>query len=227
MVGGDWLSAAPQVGGRVIGANDRVVLASIGIRGQGDALKRGFARLSNVEIKTLVDPDANLAPERINDERLKDVASFKPGFVQDLRRALDDKDIDAIVIAAPNHWHALATVWGLQAGKHVFVEKPASHTVLEGRWMIDAAARYRKLVQVGTMNRSRNAGREAIKFIPEGGLGKDYMPRGLSYRPRQPIAKSPDGPMAPDEKHALTGPSTDYEPTYDEQYLSKVDYDLW
>ena len=118
-------------------------------------LKRGFARLTNVEIKTLCDPDANLAPERINDERLKDVASFKPGFVQDLRRALDDKDIDAIVIAAPNHWHALATVWGLQAGKHVFVEKPASHTVMEGRWMIDAAARYKKLVQVGTMNRSR------------------------------------------------------------------------
>ena len=131
------------------------MLASIGIRGQGNALKRGFARLPNVEIKTLCDPDANLAPSRINDERLKDVASFKPGFVQDLRRALDDKDIDAIVIAAPNHWHALATVWGLQAGKHVFVEKPASHTVLEGRQMIDAAARYKKLVQVGTMNRSR------------------------------------------------------------------------
>ena len=155
IVVGSRLDAAPLVGTRVIGANDRVVLASVGIRGQGNALKRGFARLTNVEIKTLCDPDANLAPERINDERLKDVASFKPGFVQDLRRALDDKDIDAIVIAAPNHWHALATVWGLQAGKHVFVEKPASHTVMEGRWMIDAAARYKKLVQVGTMNRSR------------------------------------------------------------------------
>ena len=120
MVGSDWLgarlSAAPQAGSRVIGANDRVVLASIGIRGQGNALKRGFARLSNVEIKTLCDIDANLADERINDARLKDVATFKPGFVQDLRRVLDDKDIDAVVIATPNHWHALATIWSVQAG---------------------------------------------------------------------------------------------------------------
>ena len=155
------------------------------------------------------------------------MASFKPGFVQDLRRVLDDKDIDAIVIAAPNHWHALATIWGLQAGKHVFVEKPASHTVLEGRLMIEAAARYKKLVQVGTMNRSRPAVQAAIKFIHEGGLGKIYMARGLCFKPRPPIGKYPDGPMAPGEKYALTVGSTNYEPTYDEQYLSKVDYDLW
>src|SRR6185295_19447233 len=94
-------NAAPHVGGRIIGANDRVVTASIGIRGQGNSLKRGFAKLKNVEIKTLCDIDANLAPERINDAKLEDVATFKPGFVQDLRRVLDDKDIDAIVIAAP------------------------------------------------------------------------------------------------------------------------------
>ena len=140
---------------------------------------------------------------------------------------LDDKDIDAIVIATPNHWHALATVWGLQAGKHVFVEKPASHTVWEGRQMIEAAARYKKLVQVGTMNRSRPAVREAIKFIHEGGIGKIYMARGLCFKPRPSIGKYPDGPMAPGEKYALTVGSTNYEPTYDEQYLSKVDYDLW
>ncbi len=151
------LQAAPHVGGRVLGANDRVVTASIGIRGQGNALKRGFARLKNVEIKTLCDIDANLAPERINDERLSDVATFKPGFVQDLRRVLDDKDIDAVVIATPNHWHALATIWALQAGKHVYVEKPSSHTVWEGRKMVEATARYNKIVQVGTMNRSRPA----------------------------------------------------------------------
>ena len=166
------LHAAPLVGGRVIGANDRVVTASIGIRGQGNALKRGFARLNNVEIKTLCDIDANLAPERIHDTRLSDVATFKPGYVQDLRRVLDDKDIDAVVIATPNHWHALATIWALQAGKHVYVEKPSSHTVWEGRKMVEATARYGKIVQVGTMNRSRPAVRDAIKFIHEGGIGK-------------------------------------------------------
>src|SRR5204862_7309272 len=186
---------------RIIGANDRVVTASIGIRGQGNSLKRGFAKLANVEIKTLCDIDANLAPERINDERLKDVATFKPGFAQDLRRVLDDKDIDAVVIATPNHWHALATIWALQAGKHVYVEKPSSHTLWEGRKMVEATSRYNKIVQVGTMNRSRPAVRDAIKFIHDGGLGKIYMARGLCYKPRPSIGKWPDGPMKPGEQY--------------------------
>jgi predicted dehydrogenase len=220
-------SAAPHVGNRILGANDRVVTASIGIRGQGNGLKRGFAQLANVEIKTLCDIDANLADERINDPRLKDVATFKPGFVQDLRRVMDDKDIDAIVIAIPNHWHALATIWGLQAGKHVYVEKPSSYTVWEGRKMVEAAARYNKVVQVGTMNRSRAAVRQAIKFMQNGGIGKIYMARGLCFKPRPSIGKYPDGPMAAGEKFALTVTSKNYEPTYDAAYLSKVDYDLW
>ena len=230
-VGGELFTAraeaAPHVGGRILGANDRVVTASIGIRGQGNALKRGFARVPNLEIKTLCDIDANLADERINDPQLKDVPTFKPAFVQDLRRVLDDKDIDAVVIATPNHWHALATIWAIQAGKHVYVEKPASHTVWEGRRMVEAAARYNKVVQVGTMNRSRPAVREAIKFIHEGGIGKVYMARGLCFKPRPAIGKYPDGPMKPGEKYALTVTSTRYEPAYDEQYLSKVNYDLW
>jgi predicted dehydrogenase len=221
------LRAAPHVSRRILGANDRVVIASIGIRGQGNSLKRGFARLANVEHKTLCDIDENLAAERINDTRLKDVPTFKPGFVQDLRRVLDDKDIDAVVIATPNHWHALATVWALQAGKHVYVEKPASHTVWEGRRMVEAAQRYDRIVQVGTMNRSRPAVRNAIKFLHEGGIGRVYMARGLCFKPRPPIGKYPDGPMAPGEKYALTVGATTYEPTYDEQYLAKVDYDLW
>jgi predicted dehydrogenase len=227
IVVGSRLGEAADVSGRIRGANDRVVLATIGIRGQGNSLKRGFARLANVEIKTLCDVDANLAPERINDSRLAHVPSFKPGFLQDLRRVFDDKDIDAVIIATPNHWHALATIWALQAGKHVYVEKPSSYTVWEGRQEVEAAARYKKLVQVGTMNRSRPAVVEAIKFLHEGGIGRLYMARGLCFKPRPPIGKYPDGPMAPGEKFALTVTSTSYEPTYDEQYLSKVDYDLW
>ena len=231
VVGGELFGAdahaAANVSGRILGANDRVVTASIGIRGQGNGLKRGFAQLKNVEIKTLCDIDANLAPDRINDPRLKAVATFKPGFVQDMRRVLDDKDIDAVVIATPNHWHALATVWALQAGKHVYVEKPSSHTVWEGRKMVEAATRYNKVVQVGTMNRSRPAVRQAIKFLHEGGIGKVYMARGLCFKPRPSIGKYPDGPMAPGEKFALTVTSSSRDLTYDEQYLSKVDYDLW
>jgi hypothetical protein len=230
-VGGEYfrpLSATTaSAQGRILGANDKVVLASIGIRGQGNSLKRGFAQLKNVEIKTLCDVDANLAPERINDARLKDVPAFKPTFVQDMRRVFDDKDIDGVVIATPNHWHALATLWAMQAGKHVYVEKPASHTVLEGRRMVDAAAHYKKIVQTGTMNRSRPAVRAAIKFMQDGGIGKIYMARGLCFKPRAGIGKYPDGPMQPGEKFSLTVGGTSVEPTYDAAYLSKVEYDLW
>ena len=211
-IGGEFLrpglSAASQM--RVFGANDRVVVASIGIRGQGNSVKRGFAQLPNVTVKTLCDIDANLAPERVNDPRLTSVADYKPGFVQDMRRVLEDKEIDAVIIATPNHWHALATIWALQAGKNVYVEKPASHTVWEGRKMVEAQARFGKVVQVGTMNRSRPAVRTAIKFMQDGGIGKIYMARGLCFKPRPSIGKYPDGPMAPGEKFALTVGSTNY-----------------
>jgi predicted dehydrogenase len=230
-VGGDLLGAklqaAPHVSRRILGANDRVVVASIGIRGQGNGVKRGFARLENVEVKTLCDVDANLAPERVNDPQLKSLTTYKPGFVQDMNRVMDDKDIDAIIVATPNHWHALATIRGLQAGKHVYVEKPSSHTVWEGRKMVEAATRYNKAVQVGTMNRSRPAVRDAIKFIHEGGIGKVYMARGLCFKRRAGIGKYPDGPMGAGETYKLTVEASRAEPAYDEKYLSNVDYDMW
>jgi predicted dehydrogenase len=224
---GSSTNAAPYIGRRVMGANDRVVIASIGIRGQGNALKRGFARLKNVEHKYLCDIDENLFAERRHDPRLADVPTFKPAFVQDLRRVMDDKDVDAVVIATPNHWHALASIWAMQAGKHVYVEKPASHTVLEGRRMIEAAARYDRIVQVGTMNRSRPAVKDAIKFIHDGGIGKVSVARGLCFKPRPNIGKYPDGPMQPGEQYKLNELATTYEPAYDPAYLSKVDYNLW
>jgi predicted dehydrogenase len=233
VVGGEFfrssLEAAPHVSGRILGANDRVVTASIGIRGQGNALKRGFAQLKNVEIKTLCDIDENLYASRANDANvLAKVPTFKPGYVQDLRRVLDDKDIDAIVIAIPNHWHALASIWGMQAGKHVYVEKPASHTVWEGRRMVDAAKAYGKIVQVGTMNRSRPAVRQAIKLMQDGGIGKVYMARGLCFKPRPNIGKYPDGPMAAGDKpFSFTVGGTGTEGPYTAEYLSKVDYNMW
>src|SRR5437868_3621404 len=170
MVAGDvfgpFANAAPHVGNRILGANDRVVTASIGIHSQGNSLKRGFAQLKNVEIKTLCDIDANLYPSRANDKTVIDkVPNFKPGYQQDLRKVLDDKDIDAVVIAVPNHWHALASIWATQAGKHVYVEKPASHTMWEGRQMVNAARTNSKIIQVGTMNGSRPAVVDAIKFM--------------------------------------------------------------
>ncbi len=219
--------ASPLVSNRVLGANDRVVVASIGIRGQGDSLKRGFAKLPGVEVKTLCDIDENLFASRAADPALKDVSTFKPGFQQDLRRVLDDKDIDAVIVATPNHWHALASIWAMQAGKHVFVEKPASHTVFEGRQMVEAARAHKRIVQVGTMNRSRPAVRTAIKFIHDGGIGEVFMARGLCFKARPAIGRYADGAMAPGEKYRLNVETSNYEPTYDSAYLAKVNYDLW
>ncbi len=221
------VSAAPHINPRIIGANDRVVVGSIGVRGQGNAVKRGFAKLANVEIKTICDIDENVGQQRVADKALADLASYKPGYEQDLRKVYADKDIDAVIIATPNHWHALATIWALQAGKHVYVEKPASHTVVEGRRMVQATTRYKKIVQVGTMNRSRPAVIKAIDFIKGGGIGKVYMARGLCFKPRPGIGKYPDGPMQPGEQYKLNEGTSTVEPSYDTAYLSKVNYDLW
>lgn len=234
VAGGDLFGrlaeAAPHTSSRILGANDRVVTASIGIHSQGDALKRGFAQLKNVEIKTLCDVDANLYPSRSRGDKtlLEKVPTFNPGFQQDLRRVLDDKDIDAVVIAVPNHWHALASIWAMQAGKHVYVEKPAAHTAWEGRQMVEAARHYNRIVQVGTMNRSRPAVIQAIKFLQDGGIGKVYMARGLCFKPRLNIGQYPDGPMAPtDPPFSFTVGGHGADGPYTAEYLAKVDYNLW
>jgi predicted dehydrogenase len=221
------VSAAPHINPRIIGANDRIVVASIGVRGQGNAVKRGFAKLANVEIKTLCDIDENVGRKQLADKTLAEVASYKPGYEQDLRKVYEDKDVDAVIIATPNHWHALATIWALQAGKHVYVEKPSSHTVVEGRRMVQATARYKKIVQVGTMNRSRPAVIKAIDFIKGGGIGKVYMARGLCFKPRPGIGKYPDGLMQPGEQYKLNEATSTIEPAYDAAYMAKVNYDLW
>ena len=115
------VSAAPHINPRIIGANDRVVVAAIGVRGQGNAVKRGFARLANVDVKTLCDVDENVGRARLEDKALAAVAGYKPGFEQDLRKVYEDKDVDAVIVATPNHWQSLASIWALQAGKHVYV----------------------------------------------------------------------------------------------------------
>ncbi len=216
--------AAPIVSNRVIGANDLIVVANIGIRGQGRGLMRGFAALENVEVKTLCDVDLNLIPERA--QQAAEIQGKEPGSEQDLRRVLEDKDIDAVVIAAPNHWHALATIWACQADKHVFVEKPTSHNIWEGRKMVEAARKYDRIVQSGYMNRSRSAVRQVMKFLHEGGIGDVYLARGLCFKPRTDIGRYPDGPLKPGEEYRLAV-GKGLEPPYTAEYLEKVDYDLW
>lgn len=218
-------TAAPAIGNNIPGANERINLAVIGIRSRGMGLIDSFTRIENVRIKTLVDVDENLFAERAASVEMKH--GYKPGTAFDMRRAFDDKEIDAVVVATPNHWHALATIWACQAGKHVYVEKPCSHNVWEGRQMVAASRKYNCLVQVGCQNRSRANAIAAIKFLQEGRLGKIFMARGLCFKPRNDIGRYPDGPLAEGEKFAMTVGSTHFEPAYTAAYLKNVHYDMW
>ncbi|MBX7259378.1 MAG: Gfo/Idh/MocA family oxidoreductase [Candidatus Hydrogenedentes bacterium] len=172
------------------GANDRLRVACIGLRGRGNEHIEQFSTLPNVEIATLCDIDEKILDQRKNYFKEKNLKI--PKTETDLRKVFDDKDIDAVSIATPNHWHALATIWACQAGKDVYVEKPASHNVFEGRKMVEAAAKYGRVVQVGTQIRSNPSIQEAIKHLQDGLLGEVYLARGLCYKRRPSIGKKPD-----------------------------------
>ena len=179
--------------GRALGANDRLVIAVIGIRGRGQYHYQEWTKHKNVEVKTLCDIDENLFQDRVTE--LEKLQGKKPKTEFDLRRVFDDKDIDAVSIAACDHWHALATIWACQAGKHVYVEKPTSHNIWEGRKMVEASRKYNRVVCAGMQNRSIANVREAMKFLHEGGIGEVYMARALCYKPRDTIGFMQDAPI--------------------------------
>lgn len=184
---------SPKSYASIIGANDRINLAIIGIRNQGTVHINAFCELKNshnVVIKTLCDTDELLfAPAS---KIVSDKTGIKPLTEWDLLKVLADKEIHAVSIVTPNHWHALATIWALQAGKHVYVEKPASHNIWEGRKMVEAASKYNLRVQVGLNNRSNPNVRDAIKFIHDGGIGEIFMARALCYKGRDSYGMAKD-----------------------------------
>jgi predicted dehydrogenase len=208
--------------GRVLGANDRVNLAIVGIRGQGLSHIKGFPKIANVNIKTFCDIDENNFAERL--QYMQETHKYAPGTATDMRKVFEDKEIDAVTFAIPNHWHALASIWAVQGGKHVYVEKPACHTVWEGRQMVNASRKYKRLIQVGFQNRSRNNTNAAMKFLHEEKLGKVYKARGLCFKSRDNIGRYPDGPMAADAKPI---PMVKNKAPYTASYLEKVHYDMW
>lgn len=177
----------------VLGANDRINMASVGIRSRGQTNAKNWAKIPGVRVKTLCDVDEKLFPERVKE--IEEIQGKAPKTEVDIRRVLEDKDIDAISISTPDHWHALAAIWACQAGKHVYVEKPISHNIWEGRKMIEAARRYKRIVSVGMQNRSITGVRKAIEFLHEGKLGNVYMAKGLCFKPRDSIGRKPDGPV--------------------------------
>jgi predicted dehydrogenase len=178
----------------IIGANDRLTVAVIGIGGQGGTHISSFCRLKdskNVRLKTLCDADEKFFPAKV--KTVESMTGETPQTVWDMRRVLEDKEIDAVSMAIPNFWHALGTIWACQAGKHVYVEKPATYGIFEGRKMVEASRKYNVRVQTGLQNRSITGVMEAIKFLHSGGIGDVFMAKGTCYKPRDSFGIAKDG----------------------------------
>ncbi|MBI5086427.1 MAG: Gfo/Idh/MocA family oxidoreductase [Acidobacteria bacterium] len=191
---------------RAMAANEKVRIAVIGNNGRGRDHVQGIMRLPDAEVVTLCDVDLNVANER--------AAAFekrygkKPQVVQDMRKVFEDKNIDAVTIATPNHWHSLAAIWACQAGKDVYVEKPGSHNIYEGRKMVEAAHKYKRIVQHGVQLRSSEAIQEAVGHLKKGTIGNVYMSRGLVFRWRPSIGKKGTEPVpAGLDYNMWTGPA--------------------
>ena len=165
--------------------NDTVRVAVVGCGGRGNSHMSAWTGMPNVELAALVDVDDSHSERYIGTlqrKNLKPVPTFR-----DIRKVLDDKNIDAVSIATPNHWHTLQTIWACQAGKDVYVEKPCSHNVFESKQIIAAARKYGRMVQQGSQSRSSPALQEAVQKMRAGELGDVYMARGLCYKSRNTI----------------------------------------
>jgi predicted dehydrogenase len=183
--------------------NDRLRVACVGVRGRGKEHLQSFGALRDCEVVAIVDVDEEVGKPAI--ERLKKRTKKEPAFYRDIRKMLDDKSIDCVSIATPNHWHSLAAIWALQAGKDVYVEKPVSHNVSEGRRLVQTARKHERICQAGMQCRSNPGMQELMKFVQSGKLiGEVKLARGLCYKRRGSI-----------------GPKGNY------PIPKSVDYDLW
>src|SRR5688572_30409864 len=187
---------------RAQGANDDIRVAVIGFNGQGGGHINGFKKMKGVRLVALCDADQAVIDKAVAGLNKENI---KVDHYQDMRRIFERKDIDAISTATPNHWHALTSIWAIQSGKDVYVEKPVSHNVWEGRKIVEAARKYNRIVQTGTQKRSSLGNKEVFAYMQSAALGKIKWARGFCYKRRDNIGKT-EGPQPI--------PST-------------VDYDLW
>jgi predicted dehydrogenase len=194
--------------GRVLGANDRLRIAVAGVNGRGSSHISGWLEQPNVEIAYLIDPDQNVLDRRLKGLQEKAQGKFTCQGVTDVRQALEDKTLDAISVATPNHWHSLITIWAAQAGKHVYVEKPMSHDIAEGRVAWEAQKKYNVVVQHGTQSRSSAGNAGLHQAIHEGKFGKLKISYGLACKPRNGIGfKEPSDPPSNLDWNLWRGPA--------------------
>ena len=184
-------------------ANERLNVAVIGVKGRGGSHIGAFAGRQDTLITHIVDVDSVIGPQRAI-EIGKRQGGMEPQWEEDIRKVLENKSIDIVSIATPNHWHSLMAIWAMQAGKDVYVEKPVSHNVSEGRRAVEASRKYKRICQTGTQCRSNPGMIQAIDFVRSGKIGDVKVARGLCYKKRDSI-----------------GPKGDYE------IPKNINYDLW
>ena len=191
--------AGTKASGRVIGANDTIRIGVAGTGGRGGSHMSAWTSEEKVQITYLIDPDTSKVEKAA--QTVEGRQKTKPKTVQDIRQALDDKELDAVSVATCNHWHSLITIWACQAGKDVYVEKPISHNVFEGRKCVEAAKKYNRVVQHGTQSRSSLNFARAVAAVHSGKYGKLLVSRGSASKPGkgrssigfQPISTPPSG----------------------------------
>jgi predicted dehydrogenase len=179
-------SAISVAGSRILGANSDIRVGVVGIRSKGAQLTEAFHEIEGVRVVALCDVDRRI----LEREAAKFENRGEPlEKYTDIRKLLENQAIDAVAVATPNHWHSLIGIWACQAGKDVYLEKPVSHNVWEGRRLVEAARKYNRIVQAGTQNRSDTGFREAIEYLRQGNLGKVLWAHGLWYRDRTGLGR--------------------------------------
>jgi predicted dehydrogenase len=176
---------------RVFGANDRVRIGVAGINGRGQSHMGAYLGMKNVEIAYLIDPDSRLFESR--SRTIEGKQGKRPKCVQDVREALEDKNLDAVSVATCNHWHSLIGIWACQAGKDAYIEKPISHNIYEGRKLVEAAEKYNRIVQHGTQQRSSGGRAREIAAVHSGKYGKLQVSKGYCCKPRWSIGNKTTG----------------------------------
>lgn len=191
------ISAAPMIASvtkaQSKGPNEKLLCAVIGCRGRGGSHINAYADRKDCRLAYIVDADEKVGQSRCSGVEKR--TGYRPKWVKDMRDVFDDKSVDFISTATPNHWHALCGVWAMQAGKDAYIEKPISHDIPEGAALVAAAKKYGRMCQVGTQCRSNPAIINAMKFIAEGGIGEVNFARGLCYKRRRSIGPLGDYPI--------------------------------
>jgi len=186
----------------VASANDKLNVMVCGVRSRGNDHVRLFAANGECHVKYICDVDEAIGQRRIDEFEKR--FGYRPKFVRDMRQGFDDKELDVVTVATPNHWHALAGIWAMQAGKDVYVEKPGSHNIFERQRLVETARKHRKICQTGTQSRSLEGAIAAVDYVQSGKIGDVKLARRLCYNRRKSI-----------------GEKGVFEP------LKSVDYNLW